>query len=323
MPSTAHADSVPGCADLRILCLINQLDVLLARQVQGFLYGEKQLPKVRLRLKKLSDTGYLYRLAYTYRRAAETYKPGGSSPALYTLSGKGWSYLRSLGYAVPRRLNATEKRARKQLPLEHTVALNDLILLLTKLARTYPQIQIARLEHESSLKRNPVAVTFEGRRQLVIPDAWIDLRYPHPEQAGSRERACFCIEVDRGTMHENSFKEKIRLSVPWSYHPYTERFGTELCQILWVTTASAQRRDELLRWCAEELQKRSSDHERGLFLFAFLDVERATEETLAFTPIWYEPFAETPKPLLSSPVPLSKEQRGRRYAPSPLWRSAL
>lgn len=212
----------------------------------------------------------------------------GSAPLVYTLARKGLNALRDMGQEVLARYRPAEVRELSYLHLVHTLALNDLLIVLELLARTESRLEIAELRHERTLKLEPVSVQLPiGTTAAVIPDAWLDLRiHGHYQE-------CYCLELDRGTTGQKAWRHKIAALLAYVDGPYQDTFGTESVTIAVVATPGPARRDELLHWTEAELQAEGRQAQADVFRFGILDAERDPAE-LFLAPCWFEPFQRTP-----------------------------
>jgi hypothetical protein len=234
------------------------------------------LTYVQARLKRLADAGYLERLYLPRPERA------GSAPLLYRLTRKSLPILRNQGLALPYRLRPSEASAHGYLHLLHTLAVNDVLIAATIVARETPGLKLARIQHERTLQTDPLAVSVAGERQTVVPDGFLDLRMG-PEQY------CLLLELDRSTHGQRAWKRKVRGFISLTDGPYERRFGTTSLTIMVLTTSGVERMESLVRWTAEELADLNRTSLSELFCFAAADPAMIDPRRLFFDPIWTSP----------------------------------
>lgn len=276
--------------DDTILRAIATYFFLTVEQIVRLFYRHGSLPYVRVRLKRLADAGFLARLRLP--------SPGpGNTPWVYTLGRRGIAYLADAGEEdVAGRFRASETQERSYLFLSHTLAVNDVLIAATLLERAMPGVRLAQMRHERALRHEPVRVTTpEDEHLAVVPDGWLDF---HIRQVA---RACVVLELDRGTVEQKACKRKLRALLAYASGPYQEAFGTESITVAIATTAGEERARHLLSWCEQVLRERHVEREADLFLVTALPSREAPDPTWLFlSPVWWQPFADAPSPLLDT-----------------------
>ena len=101
-------------------------------------------------------------------------------------------------------------------------------------------------------------------------DAWLDFRLTPPFSRGS-EQVAICLELDRATEDNLSFRSKIRKYVAFASGAYQETFGTGSLTIAFVTTGSDRRVQQMKQWTRDELARLNALTFSDLFLFTSLD----------------------------------------------------
>ena len=275
-----------GIPDLRIIGALRVLSCSSARQLARLLgYAPTSLTYMQARLKRLADTGYLERL-YLPRPSR-----AGSSPLLYRLTRKSLPVLRAQGLEIPYRLRPGEAAGYGYLHLRHTLTVNDVLIAATILARETPGLELARLLHERELQTRPVAVNVDGRRQQVVPDGFLDLRYRGMQ-------SCFLVEVDRGSHGQAAWKHKVRGLVGLADGPYDEVFQTTSLTILVLTTAGEARVTQLQRWTVDILSHLGRTELGELFAFGALDPAATPPAEIFYGRLWSTPGQRSPASLL-------------------------
>ncbi|TAK28853.1 MAG: hypothetical protein EPO21_22110, partial [Chloroflexota bacterium] len=239
------------------------------------------------KLKRLTESQFLHRLFLPRQNQH------GSAPSIYTLARKGLNYLDAQGLDVNVRYHPSEQEKRSYLFLSHTQALNDVLITLELFCRQRQEVVLHTMQHERTLRRDPVYVQdHEGRRLAVIPDAWLDLHF------NGSEHMCLALEVDRGSEEQKKWRQKIRGIVAWVKGPYQEKFQTDTLTVAVIATPGMNRLEELLRWTEAELGSLSEQRQADLFRFTGQDVTPEDPSALFLSPNWYRPFDAQAVPLL-------------------------
>ena len=292
-----------GVPDLKIIGALRVLSCATAQQFLRLLgYSPASLTYVQARLKRLVDTGYLERLYLPRARRA------GSAPMLYRLRRKSIPILKAQGLDLTYRLRPSESRGHGYLHLMHTLTVNDLLISATILARETPGLTLARINHERDLQTRPMAVNVEGRRQVVVPDGFLDFRYRGTQ-------SCLLVEIDRGNHGQAAWKEKVRGLVGLASGPYEERFKTTSLTVTVLTTSGGERTTQLLKWTAEALADLNRRGLSELFCFAALDPATTPPRTVFFDPLWSSPGRKEPVSLLESFVTTQPKSGKSSIAP--------
>lgn len=275
-------------ADDAVLRAVFRYYYLSSRQLCRLLYSPGSLTYVQAKLKQLTDAGLLQRI-WLPRPAAH-----GSAPSVYTLARKGLNYLAGVGIDVDRRrYRPSEQREHAYLFLEHTLAVNDVLMSAELLSRVQPEYTLARMLHERDLKRRPVQVQDDdGRMIAVVPDGWLDLRVKAAYQV------CLALELDRGTEEQKVWRRKIRGLLAYANGPYQDSFQTKSLTIAVVATSGDKRLLQLLRWTESELTARHEQGQGDLFVFTAIRPNAADLADLFFSRRWYQPFGDQPIALL-------------------------
>ncbi|MBE0610053.1 MAG: replication-relaxation family protein [Dehalococcoidia bacterium] len=283
-------DPTVGPADDAVLRAAFRYYYLSSRQVCRLLYSPGSLTYVQMKLKRLSDAGFLQRI-WLPRPAAH-----GSAPSVYTLARKGLNHLARAGVDVDRRrYRPSEQREHTYLFLGHTLAVNDVLISAELLGRSQPGYELARMLHERDLKRTPVHVEDEdGRMIAVVPDGWLDIRVDGAYQV------CLALELDRGTEEQKVWRRKVRGLLAYANGPYQEAFQTKSLTVAVVATPGDKRLLQLIHWTESELAVRHEQAQGGLFVFTAVGSDPAELADLFFSRRWYRPFGKQRVALLDS-----------------------
>lgn len=281
--------------DYQILELIKMYHYLTAEQVVRLRYSKNSLTTVQPRLKALSEAGFLLRTRLPSVMV-------GNSSYVYHLSTKGANVLDADGYEAAGRIRSDDISALHYPFLAHVLALGDVLIAASLLPRSVPSITLSEMRHELDLKKTPIRVNVPDKKLRekvsVVPDAWLDFSWAVPDRAKAR-RKCIALELDRGTTSINPLKQKLRALYAMAIsEEYVSVFGTQLCQVAYITTAGAARLSQLIDWCEQELTESGLEQESGLYLFASLPDGDYTPQELFCSPMWLHPFSSSAVALL-------------------------
>jgi hypothetical protein len=204
-----------------------------------------------------------------------------------------------LGIDVQTQVTPADLSSRKTMHLTHTKELNDVLIAAELLTRAVPQITLAQLLHERTLKRQPVRVTLpDGTTTAVIPDAWLEL---HVRSHTDRRRFPLAVELDRGTTEQRQWRRKVAGLLHWANGPYHATFQTRALTIAVVATVGTRRRDELRRWTEQELTAQGASEAGELFRFTSCQPEAIDPLELFLQPVWTAPGSPRRHALLAVP----------------------
>jgi hypothetical protein len=104
----------------KILISLAEFQYLTARQLTRLLYAPSSLVYVQKQLKSLTDTGLIIALPGRFV----------NMPAVYTLTGKGYTYTTALGMPQRKRVRPMEERekAPNVFFIQHTMAVSDVLI---------------------------------------------------------------------------------------------------------------------------------------------------------------------------------------------------
>jgi DNA-binding MarR family transcriptional regulator len=278
---------------LRAVGRYHFLTVYQLLRLLGYKQGTKRT--VEKRLAALEASGHLI------RKRGYTQGPG-QAPAIFVLGPEGRDYLKK---SLPLRRRFRPSDTWRRDFLEHVLGLNDVLIAAERLAEdANGLIWLAEMQHDQILQETPFVVSMpNGQTASLVPDAWLDFRFPRAGQRPLRE--CYWVEFDRGTERQDAFRDKIRKIIALSINPasYEERFATNNLTVAFVTWPEHQpelRRDMLLSWIRDE-QRRSGELRPDLFFVTALDAAVLSPQEVYCAPVWMTPFAEEPMPLIEPP----------------------
>jgi len=263
---------------------------LTAEQLTRLFYRPTSLEYVRAKLRRLTQAGYLLRLRLPRTTA-------GNPPFVYRLARGGLTFLAQSGDPTQVRFRPSEHQEHAYLFLAHTLAVNDVLIAATLASQELPQVILADVQHERDLRHTPVRVkTPQGESMGIVPDAWLDVHL------WGKERMCLVLELDRGTIEQRAFTHKLRGLLAYAGGPYQEQFETASLTILIATTAGELRARKLVQWCERVLRQQHLEAEADLFLITALDPGAITPTRFFLSPIWQQPFEQTPRCLVDDRV---------------------
>jgi hypothetical protein len=191
-----------GVAD--ILLVLALFDYLTAEQVTRLCFSAGSLTYVKALLKALVDRGFALTIGGR----------GTGLPLIYTLRGKGRSLASTLSGQQPRRFRPQEARE-KQANLyfmQHTLAVNDVLISARLLSQTHPAVTLTRMYREPELRRRIYVDVPE--RICIEPDGGCQfLSTETGDEAPQTWEDFFFIEVYRTLPPvKERFKQKIQRS---------------------------------------------------------------------------------------------------------------
>jgi DNA-binding MarR family transcriptional regulator len=214
-----------GKHDAAILHHVHRQRILSQPQIER-LIGRKPSTTQHI-LRRLYDSHYLNRVVLPSAGP-------GSSRVLYTLDRQGRAYLRQAGVHKVGSIPA----ASSLLFLQHTLALNDFQILLGQ-ACQQAGWRLSSWRSENEIKQGYDRISLPGKAQPValVPDGYFTIEVP------DRGRSCFFLELDRGTMSQRRFQEKVAAYVAYYRSGgYRQRYGANGFRVLTVVAGVGQQR---------------------------------------------------------------------------------
>lgn len=271
MPRNQRADEPPPMRlmerDIEILKAVHDFRIVRGDQLQALFFGSQSTASYRL--------SRLYQHGFLDRHFLPTLGGIASSPALYTLGKRGVDVLRRVLDCGPKDIRKPPNNQElSPLFLEHLLQINDFRVAVTVAARVHGYT-LERWVDDYQLKADydrVVIQTPQGRRRSVslIPDGYCVLQVP-------QGRACFFLELDRGTMTRSRFRDKVLAYQAYiASGQYEKRYGTRSLRVLTVT--SGPKRLENLKEEAEQA--------KGGRVFWFTMVDRVSVDTVLSESIW-------------------------------------
>lgn len=258
--------------DELIVELVYELRFATQEQIQALLFSAGAASSSKRRLTLLYHNRYLDRRLMPLRSAL------GASRAVYCLDRRGAELLKFRRKTGAERLGWRPADNDRELYfLEHLVASNDFRVHVTLAARKAGAdlswidertLRIQALRHLVDDPKHP------GRALAVIPDGYFTVRSKNLTQS-------FALELDRATVEEKPFKEKIRAVRQWKLTgSYRRTFGTDSLRVLFVVASTRRDPNRLARI------KAWTEAEGGESLFWFVLLNKLTPANVLTAPVW-------------------------------------
>ncbi|HMN13339.1 MAG TPA: replication-relaxation family protein [Bellilinea sp.] len=271
IPRNRRVDSPPPMRlmvrDIEILTAVHDFRIVRGSQLQALFFGSQSTASYRL--------SRLYQHGFLDRHFLPTLGGIASSPALYTLGKRGVDLLRRAVDGDPKDIRKPpDHRELSPLFLEHLLQINDFRVAVTVAARELGytlELWLDDFQLKASYDRVVIEAPNRRRREVsLIPDGYFVLQVP-------QGRACFFLELDRGTMTRSRFRDKVLAYQAYiASGQYEKRYGTRSLRVLTVT--SGPKRLENLREEAEQAG--------GGRVFWFITSDQIAPETVLSMPIW-------------------------------------
>jgi hypothetical protein len=258
--------------DEQIIDWVYELRFATQEQIADLLFSPKASSSCRRRLTLLYHNGYLDRRLIPLRSRF------GANRAVYCLDRRGAELLAFLRKTGRSNLGWRPRdNARELYFLEHTVSSNTFRICATLAAQRhgYGLVWTDERTLRARTMRDLVPDPKHPKERLaVIPDGYGQLTV-----SGSPQ--CFALELDRATVEEKPYKEKVRALGEWKVTgAYRRRFGTESLRVLFVIASTERDRNRLQRI------KAWTEAEGGESLFWFADLTDVHAESIFHQPIW-------------------------------------
>jgi hypothetical protein len=270
--------------DISYLLLVSRLQYVSTEQVARRF--PQSLRTVQRRLAALAERQYLRRVPYP--RTTES----GAVQRIYQLDTKGKIIVVEAGGEVEHRVRKAAGDDPTPWFLAHTLTVGDICILTELAEEQLPDVWLRRLIHEHQLKQMPVSVTLaDGTQDTVIPDLFITLSV-------GRNRWSLIFEVDRGTISQKRWKERIASYLAFKDEPYEAAFGEDAYTFCVPTSAGVQRLGNLLHWTWDVLRAAGEEETAANYRFTASDPATTPPGDFFFAPVWGQPGQAAPVPLI-------------------------
>ena len=227
--------------DGRIINWVYEMRFLSREQIQRLEFRPNQGRYCRERLRWLYDEGYLARRRLDLRTGF------GANMPIYCLEEQGAEWI-----ALDQKMDRSEIDWRprdNRVGLEfmdHTLAINEFwidVVLTTRGSGCELLHWIDERTLKSEGARDYVNDPSGRGRIAIVPDGYFCIR--DPQRPEGNDRACFALELDRGTVKRRNWRRKIRAYLEYtSTGKYEQRYGTRSLRVLTVVQTARRATDE-------------------------------------------------------------------------------
>jgi hypothetical protein len=273
LPRYQRASTPPAmqltARDIRIVNWVYEMRFATREQIERLEFSPSTASYCKRRLSLLFHHGYLSRKFI--------HAPGsfGSAKAIHCLASKG---ARLLAHELKADIDWRPADNQRELYfLQHTLRINDFRVCAILAAR---QLGLAldwtdeRTLRQDEMKDYVADPKRAGRKLAIVPDGYFRLE-------GTGVSAALALELDRATIEERPFKEKVRAYGEWKISgKYAARHGSESLRVLFVVADSHRDPHRLARikaWC---------EAEGGRSLFWFSSLDRLNNDGIFTEPVW-------------------------------------
>lgn len=272
--------------DKAIVLDVHEYGLLSTPQIEKLHF---QPDKGQAHMTKTSRCRHRLKLLFQHRFLDRIFIPvgphEGSRPIVYCLDKRGADLVAQELGIDRAQVHWRPKRSRvSSLFLEHTLRVNN-VRIAVELAARKQGLELLQWMGEGQLKAMKERVPDPrkaGRSLPVVPDGYFTLK------VGER-KACFFLEVDRATMTNRRFGDKMRAYEIYVHTGrYFERYQTRSLRVLVVTTTH-QRLANL---------KSTTEEATTLPIFWFTTIDQVQPETILTSEIWKAVGKQEPHKLL-------------------------
>ena len=243
-------------------------------QLTRLYFSPRSINHVGEYTKRLAEDGFLARFPVPSISR-------GNHEFVYTLATKGMKYMATLGQDIAQAYPPGMPPPSYQ-HINHTLAVNDVLIAATLLAQQHPAIELRNVQSEWMLKRTPLSVTLtsgKGQEKLtVIADGWLDIRF---RLRNHTYQTAIWLEVDRGTEEQPQFRRRVRgLYAVIASKVCQQQFGAASPVIAFLTTAGNTRCNTMRAWVEQELTALQKQDDAEAFLLGTLPQDAVDPEAL-------------------------------------------
>jgi hypothetical protein len=267
---------VEGDLDRQIVKLVYDYRILSQEQLQRLMGKSK--PQMQRLLRRLYDHQYLERVFLP----VSTF---GAPPTLYILDNRGVECLQVQGIGD---FSTQPKKTISPFFMDHSRALNEFRIAVSQSCEQHG-FRLLSWITENELKANYDRVEIPSQKEKVslIPDSFFVIEVPGKQPSG------FFVELDRGTMSNKKFRQKIEAYI--SYYKtgaYTRRFKLRGFRLLTVIDRAGERRQKNLLQTSARVNGIAKRH-----WFALMD--QVIENDPLTEPVWMIAGDSKPYPIFS------------------------
>jgi hypothetical protein len=245
----------PSAAELEVLVALKDYHYLTVDQVM-LVTGRPSLRSSQHRLKELADAGFVVKHD---RRSSNVLQP---LRAAWSLTQKSKSYLEGAGMIV------FAPREPRPYTLDHTLAVNDVLIRGHVLERTTPSVELLEWYHDRELRTwRPVL--------SVVPDGFMHFAVTTP--AGKHSFPVL-LELDMGTMHGRRWQAKVKRYLQFFTGEFQTVFHTDVATVAVIVSDTEKRVTDLKRWTEWELGRLQAKASGEIFYFTQLADDLSAED---------------------------------------------
>lgn len=282
-PRAAHAldDRAIRPSDERLLAALLAYHFLTPAQLTRLHFAAGAATHVYAKLHRLAAAGHVQALPMLRPQVR------GSSRLVYALARSGLAHLRDMGIDPPAAFRLHEPKRFSYLFYDHQVALADVLVAATCLARLAPHLRLEGFVHDRELQRSPVMVTLAaGERVALAPDAFLSFGVALP---GRRGRYPVLLEVDRGTVDKRSWERRIAAyALGEAAGTLPAAFGVATLTVA-IVVPDPKRLRELVRLVATVLERIGLAANGDLFVLTDADPVARSPDLFFRSPVWAVP----------------------------------
>jgi hypothetical protein len=237
----------PSAAELEMLVALKDYHYLTVDQIM-LLTGRTSLRSSQKRLKDLADAGFVVKYD---RRSSNVLQP---LRAAWSLTQKSKSYLEGADMIV------LAPREPRPYILDHTLAINDVLIRAHLLDRTTPGVELLEWYHDRELRTwRPVLP--------VVPDGFMHFAVTTPS---GKHSFPVLLELDMGTMDGRKWQAKVKRYLHFFTGKFQTVFHTDAATVAVIVNDTKKRVTNLKRWTELELTRSHAQANGDIFYFTQL-----------------------------------------------------
>jgi Replication-relaxation len=264
----------PSAAELEVLVALKDYHFLTVEQIM-LATGRTSLRSSQQRLKELADAGFVLKHD---RRSSNVLQP---LRAAWSLTNKSKVYLEGADMVV------LPPRDPRPYILDHTLAINDVLIRAQVLERTTAGVELLEWHHDRDLRTWRPALS-------VIPDGFLHFAVATPSGQHSFP---VLLEIDMGTMDRRRWQEKVKRYLQFFAGEFQTVFETDVGTVAVIVGDIDKRVTDLRRWTEQELTRCNARASGEVFYFTQL-TDQVSAEKLFLTPRFQVAFQTSTDSLL-------------------------
>lgn len=254
--------------DIEIVEAVYRFRVLKQSQIAALFFGSREAAQYRL--ERLYDHKYLERVFVPVALGE------GRSPTFYVLDKAGAELLRlERGYDEIKWFDTSRELTREK--IAHTTAINDFMVSMAVACNREGFELTWQTENEVKAQYDRVSVKTSSGKSVdlpILPDSILTI--------ATHDRLHRCLlELDRGTMEADRFKNKVRAYVEYYQSgKYEARYHSKTMRVLTIIATKYSGEKRLMNL------KRATEQVGGKRRFWFTTAKEISPESVLYQPIW-------------------------------------